>query len=101
MHREDLLVDNGCNRQAIEAVDDVSHNLSISHCRTFIIKTVYPVDASAFVVASQDEEVFGVFDLVGEEEADCLKGLFSPVDVVTKEEVVCFWREAAILEQSE
>ena len=29
----------------------------------FIIEAVDPVDTSTFVVTSQDEEVFGVFDL--------------------------------------
>jgi hypothetical protein len=35
--------------------------------RTFIIEAVYPIDASAFMVPSQYEEVFRVFDLVRKE----------------------------------
>lgn len=34
---------------------------------TLIVKTVYPVDAGTLVISSQDEEVFGVFDLIREE----------------------------------
>ena len=51
------------------------------------------------MVAAEDEEVFGVLDLVGEEEADGLETLFPAVDVVAEEEIVGFWREPAVLEQ--
>jgi hypothetical protein len=40
------------------------------------------------VIAAQDEEVFGIFDLVGEEEADDLERLLASIDVVAEEEVV-------------
>ena len=53
------------------------------------------------MVASQDEKVFGVFDLVGEEQTDGLEGLFSSIDIVSEEEVVCLWWETAIFKQSE
>ena len=32
--------------------------------RTFVVKAIYPVDTGTFVIASEDEEVFGIFDLV-------------------------------------
>jgi hypothetical protein len=35
--------------------------------RTFVIKAVYPVDTGTLVVASEDEEVFWIFDFVGKE----------------------------------
>ncbi len=38
--------------------------------RTFVIKAVYPIDAGTFMITSQDEEVFWIFDLVCKEEAD-------------------------------
>lgn len=53
------------------------------------------------MVPPEDEEVFGILDLVGEEETDGLEGLLAAIDVIAEEEVVCFWREAAVLEQSE
>ena len=49
---------------------------------TLVVKAVYPVDARALVVSSQNEEVFWVFDLVGKEEADRLKRLLATVDIV-------------------
>lgn len=51
------------------------------------------------MVATQDEEVFGVLDLVGQQQADGLERLLSTVDVVTEEEVVGLRGEAAVLEQ--
>ena len=51
------------------------------------------------MIPAKEEEVLGVLDLVGEEEADGLETLFPAVDVVAEEEVVGFWREPAILEQ--
>jgi hypothetical protein len=53
------------------------------------------------VVAPEDEEVFWVFDFVGEEEADGFEALLAPVDVVAEEEVVGVGRETAILEQAQ
>lgn len=38
--------------------------------RTLVIKPVDPIDTSTFMISTQDEEVFGIFDLVGKEEAD-------------------------------
>ncbi len=40
------------------------------------------------MVAAEDEEVFGVFDFVREEEAYYFDGLFASVNVVSEEEVI-------------
>ncbi len=53
------------------------------------------------MVASQDEEIFWVFYLVGQKEADSFQRLLASIDIVTKEQVVCFGRKSAILEQSQ
>jgi hypothetical protein len=55
---------------------------------TLIVEAVDAVDGRALVVAPQEEEVAGVFHLVGHEEADGLEGELTPVDVVPQEEVV-------------
>ena len=77
------------------------HRLAWRIRRTFVIKPVYPVDTGTLVVASQDKEIFGVFDLVCEEEADSLERLLSSVNVVTKEKIVGFWWEPAIFKKPE
>jgi hypothetical protein len=53
------------------------------------------------VVSSQDKEVFGVFNLVGEQEANRLETLFASVDVVSEKEVVGLGRESTILEKTQ
>ena len=66
---------------------------------TFVIEAINSVDTGALVVAPEQEKVFWVLDLVGEEEADGLEGLFASVYVVTQEQVVGLGREAAILKK--
>ncbi len=53
------------------------------------------------MVATQDEEIFGVLDFVCEEKADGLERLLSSIDIITKEEVVGLWGESTVLEQAE
>ena len=53
------------------------------------------------MVSTEEEEILGVLDLVGQEKADGLQGLLASVHVVTQEEVVCLWREQSVLEQPE
>ena len=49
-----------------------------------IVKAIQLINGATLVVASEDEEVFGVFDLVGQEETDRLNWEFTPVHVVTQ-----------------
>lgn len=53
------------------------------------------------MVTAQNEEVFGVLDLVGKKQADSLERLLAAVDVVTKEEVVGLGRETAVFEKAQ
>lgn len=101
VHREDLLIDDCSNWQTIEAVSKGLPQLDVVPPFALIVETVDPVDGSALVVATQDEEVFRVLDLVCEEQADGLQRLLATVYVVAKEEVVGLWGETAILEQAE
>ena len=51
------------------------------------------------MVAAQQEEVLGVFDFVGQQQADGLQGLLPPVHVVAQEQVVSLGREPSVLKQ--
>lgn len=51
------------------------------------------------MVSSQQKEVFRVFDLVRQQQADGLQGLLASVHVVAEEQVVALRWEAAILEK--
>jgi len=70
MHREDFFVNDGCDGQAIEAVRESFPQFDVIPAFTFVIEAVNPVDTSTFVISTQYEKVFWIFDLVGKEEAD-------------------------------
>lgn len=97
MHGEDLLVDDGGNGQAIEAVGKRLPELDVVPPLALIVEAVYTVDGGTLVVAAEDKEVFWVFDLVGQEKADGLERLLSSVDVVAQKEIVGLWRESSVL----
>ena len=101
VHGEDLLVDDGSNGQAVEAIRKRLPKLDVVPALALVVEAVDAVDRGAFVVTSEDEEVLGVLDLVGQEQADSLEGLLAAVDVVSKEEIVGLWREATIFEEAE
>jgi hypothetical protein len=101
VHGEDLLVDDSGDGQAVETVGEGLPQLDVVTTLALVVKTVDAVNRGALVVAAQDEEVLGILDLVGQEEADGLERLLSAINVVAKEEVVRLGREPAILEQPE
>lgn len=101
MHGEDLLIDDGSNGEAVEAVGEGFPQLDVVPSLALVVEAVNAVDRGALVVAAQDEEVFGVLDLVCEQQADGLERLLATVYVVAEEEVVGLWWETAILEETE
>ena len=52
------------------------------------------------MVATQDEEIFRVFDFVSKEQADSLQRLLASIYVITEEEIIGFRGKSAILEES-
>ena len=101
VHREDLLVDDGRDGQAVEAVGEGLPQLDVVAALALIVEAVDAVDGGALVVPAEDEEVLGVLYLVGEEQAYGLEGLLASVDVVAKEQVVSLRREAPVLEEAQ
>jgi hypothetical protein len=101
VHGEDLLINDGGNGQAVEAVGKCLPQLDVVASLALIVETVDAVDGGTLVVAAKDEEVLGVLDLVGQEKADGLEGLLATVDVVTEEEVVGLRWESTVLEETE
>ena len=101
MHGENLFVDDSGDWEAVETIGESFPELDVVPALAFIVEAVNAVDRGAFMVASEDEEVFGVLDLVCKQEADGLERLLATVDVVTKEEVVGFRREPAVLEEAQ
>jgi hypothetical protein len=101
VHGENLLVNDGSDGKAVEAVGKSLPQLNVIATLALVVESIDTVDGGALVVTSEDEEVFGVLDLVGEEQADGLEGLLTSVDIVTEEEVVGLGGEATVLEESE
>ena len=102
MHAEDPTVDDRTEREIVEhlaapAPDVGGAVLALA----FVVEAIDLGDLAGFVVSSEDEEVFGVFDLVSEEEANGFERLFSSIDVVAEEEVVGFWGEPAVFKKSQ
>ena len=84
MHGENLFVNDCCNGQAVEAVRKRLPELDIVPSLAFIVKSIDSIDGGAFVVSSQDEEVFGILDLVGEKEANCFQRLLASIDIISE-----------------
>lgn len=51
------------------------------------------------MVSSQQKEVFRVFDLVSQQQADSLQRLLASVYIVPKEQVVALWWKAPIFKK--
>lgn len=101
VHREDLLVNDGCDGQAVEAVRKCLPQFDVVTTLAFVVETIDTVDGGALVVSAQDKEVLGVFDLVCQQQANGLERLLATVHVVTKEQVVCLRREATVFEETQ
>ena len=50
------------------------------------------------MVTTEDEEVFGIFDLIRKEQANCFQRLLPAIHIVAKEEVVRFRWKSSVFE---
>ena len=101
MDAEDLVIDDGGDREAVEAVDELLPKLERVAPLALVVEAVDAVDGPALVVATQQEEVLGILDLVSQQQADDLEVLLAAVHVVAEEEVVRLGREPTDLEDSQ
>lgn len=101
VHGENLLVNDGRDGQAVEAVGEGFPQLDVVSALALIVEAIDTVDGGTLVVTTQDEEVLGVLDLVGEKQTDGLERLLATVDVVTEEKVVGLRGESAVFEKAQ
>ena len=66
---------------------------------TLVVEAVNPIDLGALMIATQEEEVLLILDLVGEKQDDHFQRLLASVNIIAKEQVVSFGREATIFKQ--
>lgn len=64
MHRKDLFVDDCGNWQAVEAICECLPQLNVIPPLALVVESVNTVYRGAFMVATEDEEILRVFDLV-------------------------------------
>jgi hypothetical protein len=101
VHAQNLLVDEGHNRQTVEALGEGLPQLDAKSSFALVVKAVYSVDRGRLVIASQQEEVLGVFDFIGQQQTDGLETLLASVNIIPQEQVVRVGWVLAILEQSQ
>lgn len=82
MHADDLVVDEGGHWQAVETLREHLPELYVESSFAFIVESVDPVDGRALMIASEQEEVLGILDFVGQEQADGFDVVFASVDIV-------------------
>lgn len=85
MHAYNLVVNDGTTWKTVEGIAKLLPHFHRKTATAFIIKSIDTVDTSALVVSAQQEEVFWIFDFVGEQQTNNLQGLFATVYVVTQE----------------
>lgn len=101
MHGKDLFVNNGRNRQAVEAVGEGLPQLDVVPPLALVVEAVDAVDRRALVIAAKHEKVLGVLDLIRQQQADRLQRLLAAVNIVAQKQVVGLGREPAVLEQAQ
>ena len=82
MAAEDLLVDDGGEGEAVEAVGEGLPQLDVVPSLALVVEAVDAVDGGALVVAPQQKEVLRVLDLVRQQQSDGLQGLLATVNVI-------------------
>jgi len=101
MRTEDLLIHDGSTGETVETIGKGLPKLNPKTALAFVIETVDAVDGGTLVISSEDEEVFGVFDFIGQKETDGLEGLLTTVNIIAQEDVIGLGGESTILKKTE
>lgn len=89
MHANNFIINYCTTRQAIEGVAKLLPHFHRVSTATFIVESIDTIDTSAFVVSSQQKEIFWVLDFVSKQKTNHFQGLLSSVNIISKEEVIC------------
>lgn len=82
MNAENLTSHQGCDRQAVKNVCEHFPNLQAAAPLALVVKPVNPINRSTFMISAQNKKVFGVFNLVAEQQKNGFQTLLAAVDVV-------------------
>ncbi len=73
MEAEDLVVDEGGERQVVKEVGEVLPNIGVAiFPKAFVIKAIHLRDLTGFVITAEDGDALGVSDFESNEEGDSL-----------------------------
>ena len=72
MHTDNFIINYGTAWQTIKCIAKLLPHFDGKSTSTFIVKAIDSINAGAFVIASEEKEIFGVFNLVGKEQTDNL-----------------------------
>ena len=98
VHAENFALDEGWDRKAVEAVDEVFPQFDSVSIFALLEEAVDAGDGGGLVVTSEDVDFIGVFGFEGKEEAYCFDTLTASIDVIAQKEVTAVGGHAAILE---
>jgi hypothetical protein len=93
MHANDLIINNGATRQAVEGVAKLLPHFDGEATTAFVVESVYTVNSSTFMISSQKKEIFWILDFVSKEQTDHFQRLFATVHIVTEKKIVCLGSE--------
>jgi len=83
VHAQDLFVNEGSDGEAVEAVSEGFPEFDVVPALALVVETIDTVDGGALVVASEQEEVLRVLNLVGQQQANGLQALLASVHIVS------------------
>ena len=64
MHADDLVIDHGTTRQAIESIAQLLPHLHGEPTTALVIKSVYTIDPCTLMVTPQKEEILWILNFV-------------------------------------
>ena len=82
MHGKNLFVNDRSNWQAVEAISESLPKFDIVTSFAFIVEAINSVDWCAFMISSENEEIFWILDLVCKKKTDGLERLLASINVI-------------------
>ena len=100
MHYENFIIHHSANREDVKAEAKLFPYLDVVPSLTLVVEAVHSIDRLTLVITSEHVEVLWVFYFVGEQQANCLYGLFATIHIVSdvEEFLVAAWKPSNIEE---